>query len=420
MSNKDIRKLQGTQDRLEKDFRSLRALQNTLQGFLSFYGYQVIDTPVLEPAELYLLKSGAEVASQMYTFVDPGGRRVALRPEFTASVIRAYIERREGSGLPLRWQYCGPVFRYTPLQDGAFRQFTQLGGELIGSPSPQADAEIVSLAYKGIKEIGLASHQLVLGHVGVILMLLEGLGLSDRAKAFLASSIEELDQGAEGLERVRERSSVLGLEGSAAEGQVSDIVTDDMGEEEARAVLLGLMDGVEETTGTRGREEIVERFLRKVNRSDDPARVEKGIILVSRLSGIRGEPAKTISECRDLLSDLDIPDPKGEAMRALEGTLSALTDSGITEADVTLDLGLARDLAYYTGVVFEIRHPSLPKGTSVCGGGRYDGLVKALGGAEDTPALGFAYSLDNVHLATDAEAITPQTGQTSDVAAGSS
>ncbi|MEE9198869.1 MAG: ATP phosphoribosyltransferase regulatory subunit [Dehalococcoidia bacterium] len=411
MSDRSISKLRGTQDRLEADCASFRILEATLQDLLSSYGYQVVDTPVLEPAELYLLKSGAEVASQMYTFVDPGGRRVALRPEFTASVIRAFIQNRQGGDLPLRWQYCGPVFRYGPLQDGTFRQFHQLGAELIGSPGPRADAEVVSLAYKGVKEAGLTSYQLVLGHVGVILMLLQGLGLSDRARAFLASNIGELGRGADWIEGVRERSRILGLEGMGGKEQLLDIVTDDMGEEEARAVLLGLMRGLEDTVGSRDREEIVARFLRKANRPEDPARVEKGILLVSRLSSIRGEPAKALAECSHLLRDLGVRDPKGETLGTLEDALSALTDGGIPEAELTFDFGLARDLAYYTGVVFEIRHPSLPKGSTLCGGGRYDGLVKALGGAEDSPALGFAYSLDNLHLATAAEGVTPSAAE---------
>jgi len=111
MSEEGIKALKGTRDLLEENYASMRALRDGLGDLLNSHGYQAIDTPALESAEIYLVKSGAEVASRMYTFLDPGGGKVALRPEFTAGVIRAYLQGGAGRALPLRWQYCGPVFR---------------------------------------------------------------------------------------------------------------------------------------------------------------------------------------------------------------------------------------------------------------------------------------------------------------------
>ena len=420
--NTSLRNLKGTRDYLNEEYASMQALQRGLRDLLSSHGFLPVDTPVLEPAELYLLKSGAEIASRLYTFDDPGGVRVALRPEFTASIIRAYIEKGVGSQHPVRWQYCGPVFRHGPLEEIPFRQFTQLGVESIGAAGPSSDAEIVCLADKGIKKASIAGHQLILGDVGIIVGLLRGLGLSDRAVAFLARSIVELKQGEDGMNRVRERSRALGFEGPEDGDQAFGLVTDGMNEEETRTTLLGLMKGIEGETGGRGREEIMARFLRKVGRGDDSTLMEKGIRLTSRLSAIRGNPSQAIAECRSLIRDMSLSDFHDTAISNLEETISVMVDKGISETDFIIDLGLARDLAYYTGIVFEIHHPSLLKGAVLCGGGRYDGLVKALGGKEDTPALGFAYSLENVQqVAGSVDELQAQhVGRTSDVAASPS
>ncbi len=415
----NLRNLKGTRDYLNEEYASMRALRNGLQEVLASHGFLQIDTPVLEPAELYLLKSGAEVASRLYTFTDLGGVRVALRPEFTASVIRAYVEKEESERHhPVRWQYCGPVFRYGPQEETPLRQFTQLGAELIRGAGPAADAEMVSLAYKGIKESSVSGQQLVGGDVGIILGLLRGLGLSDRAVAFLARSIGELRQGEGGMDRVRDLSRTLGFERSKDGNHVLGLATDGMNEEEARTTLLGLMKGMEGEAGGRDREEIVARFLRKTGRGDDSALMEKGIQAISRLSAIRGNPSKAVAECRSLISDMGLSELNDALTSNLEKIISALMDSGISESELIIDLGLSRDLAYYTGIVFEIHHPSLPNGGALCGGGRYDGLVKALGGEEDTPAIGFAYSLENVQQAVGCvdKLQAKQAVRTSDVA----
>ena len=83
-------------------------LQRRLTDLLANYGYRGLDTPLLEPTELFLRKSGGELASQLFSFTDPGSRAVSLRPEFTAPAMRYYLEHSEEIEIPARWQYCGP------------------------------------------------------------------------------------------------------------------------------------------------------------------------------------------------------------------------------------------------------------------------------------------------------------------------
>ena len=116
-------------------YHQFKSVVKTVSSFFECSGYELIDTPLLEKAELFVRKSGVEMSSQIYTFVDPGGIRVSLRPEFTSSVIRHFIQGTESKTLPIRWQYSGPVFRYHNNDDGTYHQFTQLGAELIGDNS---------------------------------------------------------------------------------------------------------------------------------------------------------------------------------------------------------------------------------------------------------------------------------------------
>ena len=90
-----------------------RAVQQKLSRLFGIFGYQTLELPILGPAELFLRKSGGELASQMYSFADAGGSQVSLRPEFTAPIMRHYLDGAGQQSLPARWQYAGPVFRYS-------------------------------------------------------------------------------------------------------------------------------------------------------------------------------------------------------------------------------------------------------------------------------------------------------------------
>ncbi len=123
------------------------------------YGYQEVRTPMFEDIELFLRTSGETsdiVSKEMYDFFDKSDRHVALRPEGTAPAMRAYVDHAMGGqGVVTRLSYFGPVFRYNRPNKGRYRQFHQAGYELIGSPSPLADAEIIGATVRFFRELGL-------------------------------------------------------------------------------------------------------------------------------------------------------------------------------------------------------------------------------------------------------------------------
>ncbi|MEE2700740.1 MAG: ATP phosphoribosyltransferase regulatory subunit [Chloroflexota bacterium] len=360
----------------------------TLQRFLARYGYREVEVPILEETELLLRKSGGELASKMYTFTDPGGHRVSLRPEFTSSIVRSYLEATPRDGHPVRLAYMGPVFRYELEGSAGQRQFTQVGAEIIGSDSAWADAELLAMAGRGISELGLRDWTLVVGDLGFIGLLLESMNLSDRGRMFILESLTELGQREDGIEKVKARAVGLGL---ITEGVNDRMPQTELPNEAGIAILeRSLQPSSTSAIGVRTPQEIRERFSRKQLLSQNSGQLENAIELVARIAQIHGKPEEALALVRNLIDSK----PALESLDKLEMTLKALAQYGL-DTECVLDFGLGRGIAYYTGIVFEITHPSLSD-VSLGGGGRYDGLVQALGGRNNTPAMGFAWTLDHV------------------------
>ena len=386
------RRLPGMTDLLAEEVELLDATQRALRVCLARHGYRMVATPMLESTELFLRKSGGELASQMYSFVEPGGRRVSLRPEFTSAVIRLFIERSDDAALPVRWCYAGSVFRHDPRGPGGGpRQFTQVGAELIGAAGPYADAEVMALACQGLAGAGLEGLSLVVGDVGMVQELLRQFDVSERARVFILRSMAELRAGPGAREAVLAQARRLGLVSEhppdadppgAPQRQParSDV------HELARRVLANASS---HPMGVRTPEEIQARLLWKLQATDAPDRVERALEFAAELAAIRGESAAALKAVRKLLRKYGL---NAGALASLEALLDALASHSLDSVEVSLDMGLARGLAYYSGLVFEIRHGD----AVVAGGGRYDGLVRALGGTQDVPALGFAYTLEQV------------------------
>ena len=375
----------------QQSWQPLSAAQDQLRSFFSLHNYKVLDTPILEPTELFLRKSGGEIAARMYTFFDPGGNQVSLRPEFTSSVLRNCLEGKAGTTLPIRIQYAGPVFRYEGDAD-SYRQFTQVGAELLGSASPRADAEILSLSYSSLTNLGVKGHSVELSDVGILHQLLSSLGLSERSVVFILSVVGDLKTSQSELGDVRNRMEQLRL--ISSEGENGDLGTRirAMDDGEARELLHGLVQWAEVgSLGQREPLEVVERLLTKFRGSDDPGTLDRGIQLVSSLAQIRGKPEFSLKAAKDVIESYGL---ELEVLDRLTETLSLIDESQLPVEEIVVDFGLARDIAYYTGLIFEIKHPALP--FSMAGGGRYDTLGKALGSEEGIPALGFAYTLEHL------------------------
>ncbi len=129
--------------------------------------------PPSSNSELFTLRSGQAVIDEMYVFKDKGDREMALRPEITASVMRFFVNELSNNPKPLKLYYVGNCFRYENPQSGRFREFFQLGAELIGSKNAETDAEVIALAVSCIKAAGLKNYKVRVGHIGILKSLVQ-------------------------------------------------------------------------------------------------------------------------------------------------------------------------------------------------------------------------------------------------------
>jgi histidyl-tRNA synthetase len=355
-----------------------------LEQVLAGYGYQPIELPIIEQRDLYGRKLGEELVGKVYEF-SFSGRELALRPEWTASVLRAYVGRMQDQPLPLRLRYAGPVFRNERPQRATYRQFTQVGVELIGATAPRADAECIALACEGLDAAGVIAYRVRVGHIGLVRQLLRGLGLAERTQGLLAWSLERLrDQG---VAAVRAR-----LDAAHSELPFDAAMLDGLDDAQAESLLLGSLQaiGVNLQFGTRSPEAIVGRLVRKLRREDPQPRIERALALLERLCAIQGPPDDAFGAAAALLAEFDLPTDALDELRAI---LAAVAAHRVRDDRIVLDFGLGRGLHYYTGAIFEIYDDA---GLQLCGGGRYDDLVTALGGRQPVPAVGFSYGLERV------------------------
>jgi histidyl-tRNA synthetase len=292
-------------------------------------GYGQVVTPMFEDLGVFLRIGEATdvVTKEMYAFETKGGDRLALRPEQTASVVRAFVEHRPDT--PWKAWYAGPNFRYERPQAGRYRQFDQVGVEVLGTDDPAADVEVIALGWRFYEAVGLRRVTLKLNSLGAP---------EDRARyvdalaAYLTSHV----------------------------GALSD-----------------------QSTATLAK---------------NPLRV---------LDSKRPEDAAVIAEAPRITDHLG-PDAAEHFARVTAG----LTSLGIP---FTLEPRLVRGLDYYTRTTFEYAAEALETSQdAVGGGGRYDGLVEALGGPA-TSGIGLALGVDRVLLACDAEGTFPAPSSAVDV-----
>lgn len=170
MKKDRIQTLTGMHDILPADQKYFQKLRKTVENVASFYSFEQIDTPIIEDAELFYKGTGIDtdiVEKQMYSFRTKGGDAVALRPEWTPSIVRSYIEHgMQTLPQPVKLWYYGPCFRYERPQAGRYRQFHQFGFEVIGDKTPAIDSQLIQISYDVLKELHLKNLVVEVNSIG--------------------------------------------------------------------------------------------------------------------------------------------------------------------------------------------------------------------------------------------------------------
>jgi histidyl-tRNA synthetase len=344
-------------------------LQSSLQEYMTRYGYQEIELPLVESATLFLTKAGDKVIERLFTF-EHRGKTLALRPEFTASAVDLYIRRNSYQEV-VRWQFNGAIF-----EDRTGTQHYQhhsLGAELIGFGGNSADAEIIGMATDGLSSHGLEAYRLVIGHVGLTRHLLQSFQLDDRALRFLLN--QRLHLRTVGREGVMEHLDYYLSLRTDVSVNVSAMIS------EGRAM------------GGRSRADVARRLADKQRRTASRGQILEALDFLEAWGTICASPIDAFSQIERFINKAAAANYLLENWRSLIDLLSSYS---IPIENIFIQPDLARSWDYYTGVVFELRTVD---DRLLAGGGRYDELIRLMGGAVNTPAVGFAYYIDEIQKA---------------------
>lgn len=322
-----------------------------MQDVLERWGYQEIATPTFEHLELFTIKSGESVTEEIYSFKDKGGRDIALRPELTAPVMRMYVSELQNAPKPQRLYYYGSCFRYERPQRGRFREFWQLGAELIGGNKTDSEAEVIALADQMLKSVGV-SGDIHIGYLGLIRSMLSKVSQEHRAVIMRMIDKKELENlqaylgeiGADHLGLLE----LIDLKGRFALDKAVELSHD-------LEMSIDVSSSLDDHTST-------------TVRSPD----------ATHQSG--RESART---CREVAAELGL-----EEFQKMVDLLDAY---GV---DATIDFEIVRGLEYYSGTVFEVYASGLGAQKQICGGGTYE-LCSLFGGAE-TSSTGFGLGFDRI------------------------
>lgn len=232
MSSEFRQTVRGMRDLLPDEAEKLRAVEETARNLAKFYGYREVITPIIEHYELLAAKIGEENRKRMYAFEDLGGRKVALRPEFTASVARLVATKMTSVPKPLRFFSAGSLYRYDEPQFGRYREFWQVNYELIGSDKPEADAEILSLTNNLVESLGLRNFSFKISHIGILRNMLSQEGIRDNEQNNVMQLLDKKQQE-DALNLVKEAGgsqkclavleNLLSMKGEDAEAIVEEI-----------------------------------------------------------------------------------------------------------------------------------------------------------------------------------------------------
>lgn len=382
---KRVERLRGMRDLLPETHLHQRRLIGRLANFLSLAGYMAVDTPMLEQSDLFHASFGQDLWQKLYAF-RLHHHELCLRPEYTASICRLYLDHYQQHPLPMRFQYAGPIFLYETPGRGRYRQHTDIGIELIGGQALAADAEVLQLACGMLHELSLRNYRLELGHVGVASGFINRLQLDDQAARLLLSLMEQISRSEEGEQRAQQRLEAL---------YPLDRVPPSGGAEVDARHIGSLLSGISIAFGDEdARHEVIERFLWKLGRTEQRRQILHGLEFLKALRSVAGSPPGVFDQLQELLERYQLDQ---EPLLELRQLVSTIEEGGVPGGQITLNLALGRGVSYYTGLVFEIHGQDVEgHDTQLCGGGRYDHLMHAVGGARDLNACGFSFGVERL------------------------
>ena len=369
-NNNNFKKVSGFNDKFSDEVSLTNQLDSKFFDFTTLWGYEKIDTPIIERSSIFSRKSGSSIGSNIYNFIDPSGSEVSLRADFTTSIIRSYIEN-ELSPNEMRFSYSGEIYKYDSDMNKNYSH--QNGVEFIGSKSLYSDLEIVAMAKLFVSTL-LDDIKISIGHVGVLMDVIEHFQLSGRVGMFLLQNIDFIKNESSNDEiLIKAQKNGIDFNNKTDESNSTN--------DEISKILDFTFHKDENFKQTRNDLSIVEGLKNKISKNVSKDKFFDCLDILRPLVNIGGGLEESISEANKILSKISTTNN----LRNLYDLANNLNLYGIEESDVSVNFGLVREWGYYTGFVFNILSS---ENKIIGGGGRYDSLGLSFG--ENLSASGFA------------------------------
>jgi ATP phosphoribosyltransferase regulatory subunit len=363
----------------------IAALDAQADAILSVFGragYTCHEPSILQPADIFLDRSGEEIRRRTFELTDPSGRELCLRPDLTIPTCKWQVE--SANAYPARLCYHGLAFRHQPSEPRRPTQFYQAGLELLGlEDRAAADVEAMRLTVEAVRAAGLDGFEMKIGDLGLFSALVDGLNVPVQWRGRLKRHFWRAGYFEALLQRM--------TSGAANDSQRLLAHLGGLAPSEARVAVEGLLDMVGEAPlGARTHEEIVERLIEQAADAAALRLDPKVASVIAEMLSISCPAPDALKRIHALSPTLDAP------LKAMQARLDTLAGLGIDPARVTFAARFGRNMEYYTGFVFELWSRDAEGAVQVAGGGRYDGLLEALGAGRPIPAIGSAIRTERV------------------------
>jgi ATP phosphoribosyltransferase regulatory subunit len=362
------------------EIAALDGLAGTMLAAFAARGYTRREPAILQPAQIFVDRSGEEIRRRTFELTDPSGRELCLRPDLTIPTCKWQVE--SGNAYPARLCYHGPAFRHRPGDGPA--QFLQAGAELLGLADRAAgDAEMMALAVEALRASGLADFNMKVGDLGLFATLVDALDVPAQWRGRLKRHFWRAGYFDALLARM--------VTGGMNEAERAIDALHGLKLMELRPAIEALIDSEGDAPlGGRSREEIIERLM--IQTSDGAApRLDPDVAgMITGFLKVSGPAEAALEEIRSLTRPVAARMVK--PLAAMAHRLHALKALGIPSERVRFVAHFGRNLEYYTGFVFEF----WTRDVEVAGGGRYDTLLESLGAPRGTTAIGCAFRTERL------------------------
>lgn len=370
------------------NFEALEAQARTLLAVFIAAGYEAVAPDVIQPAGVFLDVVGEALRGRTYVFTDMDGKELCLRPDLTVPTCRLYLQRHCDADQEAYYSYNGPAFRFQPASADAShpREFRQAGIEAFGDKDAgEADARTLVLVLRALQQAGLPGWKLRIGDVALLDALLRSADIPERWRRRLRHQFLR----PEALRAELKRLSTNPARSAAAfpRALIEALDPDDAAKAEG-LVAEHLEQGSIELIGTRTAAEIAEGLLAIAADAKAPPLKPEAAALIDAYVKTKATAPQATPVLRKLVGK---PSPAlAQALDAYERRCMLLSESGVDMGAVDFSAEFGRSVGYYTGFVFEVLVEALGPMSPVGGGGRYDGLLKAVGAPRNVPAVGGA------------------------------